>query len=114
VSGFLLRIMINAILLCALVTQLPGIFVDTLGGTLLGAAIVGVANACIRPLLTLASAPFNLLTVGGFTVFTNLVTPLAVVKALPGFQISSFMAPLAGLLLLSLCSYTATKVIQDR
>jgi putative membrane protein len=42
------------------------------------------------------------------------VAPLAVVKALPGFQVSSFVAPLAGILLMTLCSYTLTRVIQDR
>jgi len=114
VSGFLLRILINAIIICVLVAQLPGIFVDTLGGTLLGATIIGIANAAIRPMLTLAAMPFNIVTVGSVAFFTNLLTPLAVVKTLPGFQISSFLAPLAGILLMTLCSYTLTKVIQDR
>ena len=35
-AGFLLRILINAVILFAVVAKLPGIFVDTLGGTLLG------------------------------------------------------------------------------
>ena len=113
-AGFLLRILINAVILFAVVAKLPGIFVDTLGGTLLGAAIIGIANAAIRPLLTLAAMPFNTLTVGGLAFFTNLVAPLAVVKALPGFQISSFLAPMAGIVLMTLCSYTLTKVIHDR
>jgi len=114
VSGFLLRILINAIIICAVVVELPGIFVDTLGGTLLGAAIIGVANAAIRPLITLASMPLNTVTVGSLAFFTNLLAPLAVVKALPGFQVSSFLAPLAGIMLMTLCSYTLTRVIQDR
>jgi len=113
-SGFLLRIVINAIIICGLVVQLPGIFVDTLGGTLLGATIIAVANAAIRPLLTLAEVPFTAATVGGSAFLTNVVTPLAVVKTLPGCQISSFLAPLAGVLLMTVCSYTLTKVIQDR
>lgn len=113
-SGFLLRILINAILLCTIVAEIPGIFVDTLGGTLLGAAIIGVANAAIRPLLTLAAMPFNAVTIGSVAFFTNLLAPLAVVKTLPGFQVSSFLAPLAGLVLMTVCSYTLTRVIQDR
>ncbi len=113
-SGFLLRILINAILLCIIVAKVPGIFVDTLGGTLLGAAIIGIANAAIRPLLTLAAMPFNTVTIGAVAFFTNILAPLAVVKALPGFQVSSFLAPMAGLILMTLCSYTLTRVIQDR
>lgn len=113
-SGFLIRIIINAAILCAVVVKLPGIFVDTLGGTLLGATIIGLANAAIRPLLSFVDIPLNLITVGGLTFFTNLIMPLMVVKTLPGFQISSSIAPLIGILLMTVCSYTLTRVIQDR
>ncbi len=111
--GFLLRIVINGIVLF-MVFQLPGIFVDTLGSTLVGAAIIGIANAAVRPLLSLASAPFNWLTVGGITFFTNIAAPLMVVKTIPGIQISSFLAPAAGVLLMTVLSSTVSKLIQDR
>ncbi len=113
-SGFLLRIIINATILCAVVVKLPGIFVDTLGGTLLGATIIGLANAAIRPLMSFVDIPLNLVTVGGLTFFTNLIMPLMVVETLPGFQISSSIAPMIGILLMTVCSYTLTRVIQDR
>ncbi|MDF2571563.1 MAG: Mycobacterial 4 phage holin, superfamily [Sporomusa sp.] len=113
-SGFLLRIIINAVILIVVVVELPGVFVDTLGGTLLGAAIVGLANAAIRPLLAIAALPFNMLTLGGITVMTNIFTPLVVVKALPGFQISGVLTSLTGVLLMTLCSFALSKVIHDR
>lgn len=113
-TGFLLRIIINAAIIVVVVIELPGIFVDTLGGTLLGGAIVGLANAAIRPLLTLAALPFNLLTLGGITVMTNIFAPLMVVKTLPGFQISGALTTLAGVLVMTLCSFTLSKIIQDR
>lgn len=113
-SGFLLRIIINAGFLCMVVVKLPGIFVDTLGGTLLGAAIIGLANAVIRPVLSLVAIPLDSVAAGGLAFFTNLVAPVMVVMTLPGFQISSVLAPLAGILLMTACSYTLTKVIQDR
>ena len=113
-TGFLLRIIINAVILIMLVIELPGVFVDTLGGTLLGGVIVGLANAAIRPLLMIAALPFNLLTLGGITFMTNIFTPFMVVEALPGFQISSVMASLTGILLMTLCSFTLSKIIQDR
>lgn len=113
-SGFLLRIIINAVVLFLVVVKLPGVFVDTLGSTLLGATIVGLANATIRPLLSLAELPFNTITLGSLTFITNIFAPLMVAKTLPGVQISSIMAPLAGMVLISVCSYTLTKVIHDR
>ena len=113
-TGFLLRIILNAVILVMLLAQLPGIFVDTLGGTLLGGVIVGLANAAIRPLLLLLAAPFNLFTLGSITFMTNIAAPFMVVKALPGFQISSMLASLTGILLMTVCSFTLTKLIHDR
>ena len=112
--GFLLRIVINAALLVLVIFELPGIFVDTFGGTLLGSAIIGFANAAIRPMLSVLSAPLNGLTLGGFTFITNVFAPLAVVTTLPGFQISGVFSPLFGVLVLTACSVALTKAIQDR
>ncbi len=113
-GGFLLRIVMNALILFFVVVQVPGVFVDTLGGTLAGATIIGFANAAIRPLLALAELPFTWQTLGGFTLFTNLLTPVMVVKTLPGYQIHSIIACLAGLLLVTVCSCTLSRVIKDR
>lgn len=112
--GFLLRIIINAVVLFILIVEVPGIFVDTLGSTLLGATIIGLANAAIRPLLSIVAMPADGVMLGGLTFFTNIFTPLMIIKTLPGFQIYSFLAPLAGILLMTVCSFTLSKVIQDR
>lgn len=113
-SGFLLRIVINAALLVLVVFELPGIFVDTFGGTLLGSAIIGLANAAIRPMLSVLSAPLNGVTLSGLTFITNIFAPLAVVITLPGFQISGVFSPLFGVLVLTVCSIALTKTIHDR
>ena len=113
-TGFLLRIIINAIVLCAVVTWLPGVFVDTLGGALLAAAIIGIANAVIRPLLSRVSMPLNLVTIGGFTFCANIIAPVMVINTLPGFQVSSLMGPAAGVMLMTVCSSTVTRIVQDR
>jgi putative membrane protein len=94
--------------------ELPGIFVDTLGSTLVGAAIIGLANAAIRPLVAIADLSFTWQTLGGITLFTNVLTPMVIFKALPGFQIYSAVAPIGGLLLLTVCSCTLSKLIHDR
>lgn len=112
--GFLLRIISNAVLLFLVIAQLPGIFVDTLGGMLLGVLIVGIMNAAVRPIMMLASRPLNWLHVGGATFVMNIIAPLLVIKALPGFQIYSMTAPVIGVCVMTICSSTLSKVIQDR
>lgn len=112
--GFMLRIVINAAVLFLLVVKLPGIFIDTLGGALLGVLLVGIANAAIRPLLTCKTFPFRKWHLAGVTFLTNVVAPVAVITALPGYQISSVLSPAAGILCMTACSYTLSRVIQDR
>lgn len=112
--GFLLRIIINAVLLYVVIAELPGIFVDTLGGMLLGVVIIGIVNAALRPILMLSERPLNWLHLGGATVFMNVLTPLILIKALPGFKIYSMVSPVVGIFLLTICSFTLSKVIHDR
>ena len=112
--GFLLRIIINAVLLFLIIVELPGIFVDTLGGMLLGVVILGIVNAALRPILLKMPQPFNWLHLGGITFFMNIVTSLLVINMLPGFQVYGMRAPVICVLLLTICSCTLSKVIQDR
>lgn len=112
--GFLLRIIINAVLLFLIIVALPGIFVDTLGGMILGVVIMGIVNGALRPILMRMARPFDWLNLGGVTFGMNIVTALLIIKLLPGFQINSMIASLIGVLLLTICSCTLSKVIQDR
>ena len=112
--GFMLRIISNAILLFLIIAQLPGIFVDTLGGMLLGVVIISIANAAVRPILKLTARPLNWLNLGGVTFCMNILAPLMVIKTLPGFQIYNMTAPIIGVFFITICSFTLSKVIQDR
>ena len=112
--GFMLRIVINAVLLFLVITELPGIFVDTLGGMLLGVAIVGITNAAVRPILMLTARPLNWIHLGGVTLFMNILTLMLVINILPGFQINGMTAPVVGVLFISICSFTLSKMIHDR
>jgi len=112
--GFMLRIMINAVLLFLLITELPGLFVDTLGGMLLGVAIIGIVNAAVKPMMLLTARPLNWLHLGGVTFFMNILTLLVIINILPGFQIYSMKASVIGILIITICSCTLSKVIHDR
>ena len=114
VCGFMLRIVINALLLFLVIAELPGVFVDTLGGMLLAVAIVGIANAAVRPILMLTASPLNCLNLGGVTLFLNILTLMIVTNVLPGFQIKGMTSPVIGVLFITICSFTLSKVIADR
>jgi putative membrane protein len=112
--GLLLRIISNAVFLFLIMGAVSGLFVDTLGGMLLGVVIMGIVNGALRPVLMKLARPFDWLNLVGVTFVMNSVTALLIIKMLPGFRIDSMVAPLLGVFLITICSCTLSKVIHDR
>lgn len=77
--SFLIRVFINALALAAAVWIVPGIDIVAAGnGTaskvvayLVIAAIFGLVNALVRPIVKLLSLPITCLTLGLFTIVVN-------------------------------------------
>ena len=68
----IIRLLINAAALLAAVWLIPGI--DFVGGPakLIGvAAVFGIVNALVRPILTVLSCPLIVITLGLFTLVIN-------------------------------------------
>ena len=113
-TGFLLRIIINALALFWITTHVPGIFVDTLGSTLVGALILGLANAVVRPLFLRPPRRTRPALLWAITVAINVLLTIIMVRTLPGVQVHSLAAALAAWVLLVVLSGTLTRVIHDR
>lgn len=113
-TGFLLRIIINALALVWIATHIPGIFVDTLGSILVGAAVLGLANAVVRPLFTHRERPLRPAALWSVTVGLNVILTLIMARTLPGVQVHGLAAALAAWTLLTVLSGTLTRIIQDR
>jgi len=73
VRKFLLRVVINAIAIAITASLLPGIHVvnQDLGTLLIIGLVFGVINALIKPILTLLTCPFVILTLGLFLFVIN-------------------------------------------
>ena len=90
------RLIVNAVALWAAVLIVPGVEFEEGAGVLqvlLIALVFGLVNAFIKPILTLVSLPFIVLTLGLFTLLINtfliwlvsLFTPLIVDGLIPAF-----------------------------
>jgi len=78
----------------------PGVAVASFTAALLAAAVIGIINAFIRPVLFLLTLPINILTLGLFTLILNALLLMLAAAVVPGFAISSFWwALLFGVLL---------------
>lgn len=70
--GFIARVIVNAVALGAAAWLLPGIsYGSDVVNLLLVAALFGILNAVIRPILALLTCPLQMLTLGLFTLLLN-------------------------------------------
>ena len=69
----IIRFLVYFLIFVALSTFVHGVAGDVPGFALV-ALLLAVANLLIRPLLTVAALPFNLLTFGLASVFVNMLT----------------------------------------
>ncbi|MBF2007392.1 phage holin family protein [Chlorogloeopsis fritschii PCC 9212] len=85
-----------------------GFKVDNFGTALVAAAVIGIVNAIIRPVLKILAFPITLLTFGLFTFVINGFTLWLASYLTPsyGFVIEGPIAALLGSIVLSIISST--------
>jgi putative membrane protein len=113
-----LRLIINAIALWLAITFVPGIRAEPSWIGILGLALVfGLVNALLRPLLTLLTCPFLILTLGLGTLLINtlLFWLSGWIGTLFGFgfTVDGFWAAFFGALIVSLVSVVLTLLLKD-
>jgi putative membrane protein len=110
ISELITRWLINALGLVLVSRILPGVSFEGQGGwqvlvtVLAAAALLGLVNAAIRPVLLVLTLPINLLSLGLFTLFINGAMLWLVSKIVPGFIVQGYGAAVLGALLLSVIS----------
>lgn len=71
---------------------LRGVFVGGIFSALIAAAILGLVNMTIKPILFILTLPINLLTLGLFTFVINAMMLGLVSWLMPGFEVRSLMS----------------------
>ena len=98
-----------AILLAS--TILSGIHVASLTTAIIAAAILGIMNTFLRPVLLILTLPLTLLTLGIFAFVLNAFMLLLVAYFVPGFEIDGFFWAFMGALIISIVSWIANRFI---
>jgi len=99
---WLLRWFLLAAALLAVAHLSPGVQVASFGSALIAAAVLGLFNTLLRPLLVLLTLPVTLLTLGLFLFVINAALFWAAAAVLDGFVVQGFGAALLGSLIYSL------------
>jgi putative membrane protein len=107
----IVRWLVNALALYITALLLPGIQLRGVVATLVAAAILGIVNAIIRPLLLMLTLPLNVVTLGLFTFVINALMLLLTSAIVPNFRIQGFGWALVGAVVLSIISFLLTHLI---
>lgn len=90
---------------------LPGIRVASLATAVIAAAILGIINTVLRPVLLILTLPLTILTLGVFAFVLNALMLLLVAYFVPGFEIDGFFWAFLGALIVSIVSWIANRFI---
>ena len=102
---------LNALALLAVAYLMPSIHVAVFGGALMAAAVIGLVNMLIRPILVLLTLPVTVLTLGLFIFVINGLLFFLVGHILQGFEVQSLLSGILGAILYSLISWALAALV---
>lgn len=89
---------------------IPGVRVSSLGAAIFAAAILGILNALVRPILVILTLPLTIVTLGLFLFVINALMFQLAGAIVPGFHVDSFWSALLGSLIVSIIAYIVSSV----
>jgi putative membrane protein len=106
----LLRWVLNTIALFIVVTLVPGFHYRTIVSLAIAAAVLGLLNAIVRPVLVLLTLPLTILTLGLFLIVLNAIMLELTDMLVGGFVIDSFGWAIVGAVVLALVSLITNRI----
>ncbi|MFP3947257.1 MAG: phage holin family protein [Gemmatimonadota bacterium] len=113
--NLVIRLFINAVALWGASEAVGGVqLTDDFTGVLVVAAIFGLVNALIKPLVTLLALPLVLLTLGLITVVINALMLMLTAAISDSLSVEGFWAALLGALVISVVSFLLSAFLGER
>lgn len=112
--GLVIRWVVNAAALYVTAEVIEGVEAVGAEAILVAAALLGIVNAFVRPILILLTLPLNILTLGLFTFVINGLLLWLVSQAVAGFTVIGFLPAFMGALVLSVVSALINWLVRDR
>jgi putative membrane protein len=112
--GFLGHWLIVAVALWITARFVSGVTVSSMGALAIGALVLGLVNALVRPVLVILTLPITILTLGLFYLVVNGVAFGLAAALVPGFGVRSFGSAVLGALVVSVISWLIGAVVGSR
>jgi putative membrane protein len=92
----------------------PGVTVDGVGTALLAAAVLGLVNMTIKPILWLLTLPITIITLGLFTFVLNAMMLGIVSWLLPGFEVRNLLTGVGLAIIIAIVHAFAESMFGDK
>ncbi|AZO93514.1 phage holin family protein [Halocella sp. SP3-1] len=102
---FAAKLLITMIALMITAYIVPGIYVSGFIAGLLAALILGFVNAVFKPIFTILTLPFTIITFGLFLFVINGLMLLITAAFVPGFYISGIFSAIIASIILSFINW---------
>jgi putative membrane protein len=109
---FILKWLCSALALLAVAYLYSGVVVTSFTGALIAAAVLGVLNTVLRPLLVLLTLPVTVVTLGLFMFVINALMFWAAASLVSGLSVNGFWAALIGSVIYSLLQLAIDFVLE--
>lgn len=103
--------LIHTVALLAVAYMMSSVQIASLSTALIAAALLGLANTVVRPILVLLTLPVTVLTLGLFLFVINGVIFLGIAHLVPGFQVAGLWAAILAAIVYSIISFLISALI---
>lgn len=103
--------LISALAVLAAASLIPGITVASFYTALVVAALWGIVNVLIKPVLVILTLPITILTLGLFTLVINATLFWFIGTLVKGFAVDGFVAAFLGALFVSVVVFIGDKIL---
>ena len=93
---FLIHILLSAVFLVVIGKLVEGIEIRDGKAALIGAGMLGLANAIVKPILLALTFPITVLTLGLFVLVINAMMIMLAAQFVDGFEVDGFGSALWG------------------
>jgi putative membrane protein len=108
--GLLIRWLANTLALFIVATLVPHFHYANFLSLAIAAAILGLLNAIVRPILFWLTLPLTLVTLGLFLIVLNALMLEITAGLVPGFDIDGFGWAMVGAVVLALVSLVTNRI----
>ena len=105
--------LVNTVALLGVAYLMPSVRVESFAAALVAAAVLGLANAVVRPILVLLTLPVTVLTLGLFIFVINGLIFLGVAHLVQGFQVAGLWPAILAAIVYSIISWLLSALIQN-